>query len=421
MKRGREHGPHPTKAVLDNASPIRVVLTYRFELDLNDRQSSACSRHAALSRRAWNWALTERKTLWETREGKDRFVTCYDQQKAWVAQKPEWAYALSSWAAVSAIEDLEQAFKAFWKGIREKRRGVGMPRFRVKGKSRESFRLRGNIHVERRRVKLPILGWLRIKGSTARFRAERICYAVVSREAGRWFVSFTVERNSGAPSPPSGKPVGIDLGLTHFATLSDGTVIEAPRPLRATLRKIRRQQRAISRSQRNSNVRKTRVAQLARTHARAKRIRVDFLHKQSHQLTRHHVAIGVETLGIANLSKNPRVARAISDMGWGEFLRQLKYKSSWYGSTLVSADRFFPSTKMCSGCGALVDVPLSQRIYRCAVCGLVLDRDLNAARNLCPVAVTPTETLNASGGNVSPSSAWQIPVKLEPSTQTLMV
>jgi len=119
--------------------------------------------------------------------------------------------------------------------------------------------------------------------------------------------------------------------------------------------------------------------------------------------------------------KNHRLARAISDLGWGEFLRQLKYKCQWSGATLVAADRFYPSTKMCSGCGNKVDVPLSQRVYTCAVCGLVLDRDLNAAINLRPVAVTPTETLNASGGNVSPGLTWQIPMKLEPSTLVAQV
>lgn len=186
--------------------------------------------------------------------------------------------------------------------------------------------------------------------------------------------------------------------------------------------------------------RKRKVARVARTHARVRAIRSDFLHRTSHRLATSYVAIGVESLNVAGMVRNRRLSRAISDLGWGEFLRQLAYKTQWSGSTLVEAGRFCPSTKMCSGCGASVDVPLSQRTYVCAACGLILDRDLNSARNLCPVAVTPTETINASGGNVSPGSAWQIPLtrspalavsrrrrgepvldltKLEPSTQTL--
>jgi putative transposase len=319
---------------------------------------------------------------------------------------------------VSAIEDLDKSFKAFWAGRKAGRR-VGLPRFKARDKCRDSFRLRGQIHVERERVKLPVLGWLRIKGSASRFLADKICYATVSREANGWFVSITVEQERAEPLAPTGAPIGLDLGITHFATLSDGTVIDAPKPLENALRKLRREQKALSRSQRASAGRKRRIVRLARTHARVRAIRSDFLHRTSRTLATTHVAIGVESLNVAGMVRNHRLSRAISDLGWSEFLRQLAYKTQWSGSTLVAADRFYPSTKMCSGCGALVDMPLSQRIYRCSVCGLVLDRDLNSARNLCPVAVTPTDTLNASGGNVSPGSAWQIPVKLELSTQAL--
>ena len=396
----------------------RVTLAYRFALDLNDRQATACAQHAGVARKAWNWALNERNERWETHEGKERFISNYDQQKAWVAQKPRWAYQLSAWAAVSAIQDVDTAFKAFWKARREKRR-MGLPRFKARGKCRDSFRLRGSISVECDRVKLPVLGWLRIKGSASRFAADKICYATVSREAKGWFVSITVEQERADPVAPAGPAIGIDLGVTHFATLSDGTLIDAPKPLRTALRKLRREQKALSRSQRNSAGRKRKVSRVARTYARVRAVRSDFLHKTSHRLATTHVAIGVESLNVAGMVRNRRLSRAISDLGWSEFLRQLTYKTAWFGSTLVAADRFYPSTKTCSDCGTQVDVSLSQRTYACAACGLVLDRDLNAARNLCPVAVTPTETLNASGGIVSPGSAWQIPVKLEPSIQAL--
>jgi len=406
-----------------------VTLAYRFALDLNDRQASACAQHAGLARKAWNWALAERNERFEQNEGKDKFVSCYDQQKAWVAQKPDWAYGMSAWAAVSAIEDVDRAFKNFRAGKKAGRR-IGLPRFKSRGKCRDSFRLRGSVHVERGRVKLPVLGWLRIKGSASRFSADKILYASVSREAAGWFVSITVEQERADPVAPVGPAVGLDLGITHFATLSDGTVIDAPRPLKVALRKLRREQQALSRSQRNSKSRRKKIQKVARTHDRVRAVRADFLHRTSHRLATTHAAIGVESLNVAGMVRNRRLSRAISDLGWSEFLRQLKYKTAWFGATLVAADRFFPSTKTCSGCGARVDVPLSQRTYACAACGLVLDRDLNAARNLCPVAVTPTETLNASGGNirldlwsssnVSPGSAWRIPVKLEPSTPTAL-
>jgi len=395
-----------------------VTLAYRFALDLNDRQATACAQHAGLARKAWNWALAERNERFEKNEGKGKFISCYDQQKAWVAQKPDWAYALSAWAAVSAIEDVDRAFANFRAGKKAGRR-IGFPRFKARGKCRDSFRLHGSVHVEKHRVKLPILGWLRIKGSASRFQADKILYATVSREVRGWFVSIAVEQEQLEPVAPSGEPVGLDLGILHFLTLSDGTVIDAPKPLKAALRKLRREQRALSRSQRNSKGRKKRVARVARTHARVRAIRSDFLHRTSHRIATAYVAVGVESLNVAGMVRNRRLSRAISDLGWSEFLRQLKYKTAWSGSTLVEAGRFFPSSKTCSGCGARkVDLALSERAYRCGSCGLVIDRDLNAALNLKPMAVTPTD-INAGGGIVSPGTAWQIPVKPEPSTEGL--
>lgn len=229
-------------------------------------------------------------------------------------------------------------------------------------------------------------------------------------------MSVTVEQEHAVPVVPVGPPVGLDLGITHFATLSTGEQIAAPKPLARALRKLARQQRAVSRSQRNSAARRKKVARLARIHAKVRAVRSDFLHKLSYRLATEHAAVGVESLNVSGMLKNRRLSRAISDLGWSEFIRQLQYKTRWYGSTLVEAGRFFPSTKTCSSCGAVVDMPLAQRTYACAACGLVLDRDLNAARNLVPVAVTPTETQNAGGGNVSPGYAWQIPRKPEPST-----
>jgi len=268
-----------------------VTLAYRFALDLNDRQASTCAQHAGLARKAWNWALGERNERWETHEGKDRFVSCYDQQKAWVAQKPAWAYGMSAWAAVSAIMDVERAFVNFRAGRKAGRR-VGFPRFKAKGKCRDSFRLRGSIKVEGGRVKLPVLGWLRIKGSASRFLADKILYATISREAAGWFVSITVEQERVEPVAPTGPAVGLDLGITHFATLSDGTVYDAPKPLWAALRKLRHEQKAQSRSKKNSAGRKRRNARVARTHVRVTAIRSDFLHRTSHAIATSHVAVG---------------------------------------------------------------------------------------------------------------------------------
>jgi putative transposase len=263
------------------------------------------------------------------------------------------------------------------------------------------------------------LGWLRIKGSTCRLSGQ-ILYASVTRTADRWFMSLTVAKEIAEPAVPMGEAVGIDLGIKVFATLSDGTIIESPRALLHNLRQLRALNKALARSQRNSARRKEVIQRLARKHARVANIRNTFIHQTTIKLVREHPAIGLEDLAVGNLQRNHKLARAIVDQGWGEFRRQLSYKAAWYGAQVVVADRFFPSSQLCSGCGHRQAMPLEIRLFICGSCGLEIDRDLNAAINLRPVAVLPTETLNAHGGDVSPDSVWQIPMKCEPSSQVLV-
>jgi putative transposase len=259
-----------------------------------------------------------------------------------------------------------------------------------------------------------------VAGCASRFRG-RVLFATVSQTAGRWFVSLTVEREIADPVVVAGGPVGIDLGISTFAVLSDGTAIAGPNSLDRNLRQLRRLNKALARSQRASNRRKALKARLARKHARVAAIRATFLHQTTAKLVSEHPAIGIEDLATANLVKNHKLARRIVDQGWAEFRRQLEYKLAWAGGALVVADRFFPSSQLCSGCGHRQAMPLAERTYRCGSCGLEIDRDLNAARNLKPVAVMPTETLTAHGGDVSPDrEAWRIPVKCEPSSMALV-
>lgn len=226
---------------------------------------------------------------------------------------------------------------------------------------------------------------------------------------------------SGPEAAPAGEPVGIDIGLRHSLTLSTGEVIESPRELRRSLAKLRRAQRAVSRSQRDSKNRRKKLVRVARIHARVANTRAHWLHGVSDRLTREHPVVGHENLNVAGLSrKGTRQGRAWADLGAGELFRQLAYKGAWRGVAVVVADRWHPSSQLCSRCGTRNEkLSLTERTFRCAACGLVLDRDHNAAINLRPVAVKPTETLNARGGIVSPGSAWQIPMKREPSTDAL--
>ncbi|MEI7743863.1 MAG: RNA-guided endonuclease TnpB family protein [Chloroflexota bacterium] len=390
---------------------------FRFELDLTVEQRDLAARSAGTARFAWNWALAERRRLFTEHEGKARFTTAFSQINAWVKAKPAWAYEVSAWCAVSAISDVDKAYKKFWKD-RKAGRKTGLPRFKVRGKAKDAFRLRGTIKVlDERHVQLPTFEAVRIKGSTRRMSAigwSKILCATASRTADRWFVSILVEREHEAPAPTSTQAVGIDLGLKTSLVLSTGEEIQAPRPLKAALRKLRRAQKAVARSQRNSASRRKKVAKVARIHMRVANIRRDWQHTTSDRLTREFAAIGVEGLAVKGLANRKRKAgRSWADLGAGELLRQITYKSGRRGVVLVVADRFYPSTQLCSACGHRQPMPLKERTYRCGSCGLVLDRDQNAARNLCPVADTPSDTPNAGGGDVSPGSAWRMPMKPE--------
>lgn len=204
-------------------------------------------------------------------------------------------------------------------------------------------------------------------------------------------VSFQLEIDRGdlnARRAVSGEApaCGIDVGVKTFATIvdDDGTVTEihAPKPLKAALRKLRKANRALSRKARGSSNRAKAAKRLGRVHLEAAGQRADFLHKTTTTLARTKRAIAVETLNVAGMVKNRRLARAISDLGFGEFFRQLEYKGQWYGSSVWAADRWFPSSRLCGGCGVInTALTLADRTWVCD-CGLEHDRDVNAARSL---------------------------------------
>ncbi|EKP94246.1 IS607 family element RNA-guided endonuclease TnpB [Thermaerobacter subterraneus] len=308
------------------------------------------------------------------------------------------------------------------KGERKGRR-VGFPRFRKKGRGRESVRFTtGAIRVDdKSHVVLPRIGRVKThEPTTALLRrievgAARILSATVAREGGRWFVSFTceVERQPGRPRFPW-RVVGVDAGVKYLAVLSTGEKWPNPRSLEKALRKIARSNRALARRQRGSRRWQEALCRLQRAYARAAHIRRDAIHKLTHDLATTYGVVVVENLHVAGMLKNRRLARALADAALAEIRRQLEYKCFWHGAVLVEAPLFYPSSKRCSRCSAVkASLPLSQRIFCCEECGLVLDRDENAARNLAAlvaaVAGSGPETLNARGRDGRPATRQAIP------------
>jgi putative transposase len=250
----------------------------------------------------------------------------------------------------------------------------------------------------------------------------RIVSATVSRTAGRWFVSFTVQVDRAIPGRHArpGSAIGVDLGVTTLLTGVDdqGHIITVPGPraLRSSLRALRRASRAHSRKAPGSANRRKSAARLARIHARVADVRADALHKATSGLAARYQTVVAEDLNVAGMTRNRRLARAIADQGFGMARRMLGYKTAWHGGRLVLAGRWFPSSKMCSGCGAVkAKLALSERTYRCG-CGLVTGRDINAAANLLNLAASGAESLNACGGTVRPGQAGHVPVNQEPGT-----
>jgi len=240
------------------------------------------------------------------------------------------------------------------------------------------------------------IGIINLK-ETSKLKGE-ILSATIVKEGDRWFVSLAVEREIANPMPINGEPIGIDVGLTSFAVFSDGNKILAPKPLAKKLKVLRRASKKHARKVLGSNNRKKSALKLSRIHRKIRNSRRDFLHKETTKLSKTKSVIVLENLSVKEMLGNKRLSRQISDVGWSEFRRMLDYKTKWYGSKLILAPRFYPSSKICSECGALIkELPLAIREWQCAECHSIHDRDENAAKNLLKLSTESSSGINACG------------------------
>jgi putative transposase len=297
-------------------------------------------------------------------------------------------FEVSKCSPQESLRNLDEAYVRFFRRVEEKKAGkkvkVGFPKFKSKKNGLGGSRLTGAIHVFDDAVQLPRLGRLRLKErGYLPTRGAKVLSAAVSERAGRWYVSIPVEMEMPEPAARDKPVVGVDLGVRHLATLSDGVQFENPRALRNDIQRIKRLQRMVSRREKGGANRKRAVAQLARAHLRVANVRKDALHQVTSLLAKTKSAVVLEDLNVSGLLRNHHLAQAIADVGLHEFRRQLTYKGEWHGCKVFFADPFYPSTKRCSNCGNVkADTSLGERVYACDVCGFVIDRDLNAALNL---------------------------------------
>jgi putative transposase len=380
-----------------------VRRAYQTELDLNDRQVSACRQHAGAARWAYNWGLQRKQERYRATKKSPTAIELHRELNALKKTEVPWMYAVSKCAPQEALWNLDAAFAQFFRRCVLKKQGkcigiVGYPRFKTKEKGLGSFRLTGAIAVHPEAIVLPRLGRLRLKEhGYLPTGGVTVLSATVSERAGRWYVSLQVEQEQVVPHN-DGPVVGIDLGIKSLATLSDGEVIPNPRHLKRHLKKLKRMQRVVSRRQKGGKNRKKAVHKLAKLHRQIKNQRRNTLHQVTTRLAKTKSVLVLEDLNVSGMLKNHRLAQAIGDVGFYEFKRQLLYKANWYGARVILADRWEPSSKRCSGCGWLdEDLTLSDRTFHCERCALTLDRDLNAAINLAQLAGSSSDSQNACG------------------------
>jgi putative transposase len=391
---------------------------YRCRAYPDAEQQAVLNRTFGCVRVVWNRTLADRRARWH----RERTGTSYaetDRALTVMKKDPDLAFLnqVSSVPLQQALRHQHQAFGGFFAGR------ARYPRFKCRvGRqaahyTRSAFSLRG--------------GALRLAKTAAPLRftwswpevdvaALDPAMVIVSRESdGRWYVTFTVEAAGPEPLPAAARAVGVDLGVTDFAVTSDGGRIANPRHLERRARNLARYQRRLARCQDGSNNRAKAKANVARAYRKVRNARQDFLHRASIRLVRDNDLIVIEDLNVAGLVRNRRLARAISDCGWGEFRRQLDYKCRRYGRDLAVIDRWYPSSKTCSACGhVLAELSLSTRYWTCPSCRARHDRDINAAKNILAAgrAVARGSPGDACGGDVrhSGSSRVQSPVNQEP-------
>ncbi|MGB4766109.1 MAG: RNA-guided endonuclease TnpB family protein [Rugosibacter sp.] len=367
-----------------------MLIAHKIALDPNNVQATYFARAAGTARFAYNWALAVWQRQYEACKAdaslpKPSQMALRRQLNHIKGEQFPWMLEVTKNAPQMAIIQLGAAFKNFFAGRAK------YPKFRKKGLHDRFSLTNDQFSIDVSRIRIPNLGWVRMR-ETLRFTGK-IMSATVSRVADQWFVSITVNTPDSLPllQAENQGAVGVDLGVSALATLSTGETIAGPKAHKTLLCRLQRLSRGLSRKVKGSANRKKAKVKLSRLHARIGNIRQDGLHQLTTDLTRRFHTIGIEDLNVRGMVKNRHLSRAVADMGFFEFRRQLDYKAAQRGGMIVVADRWYPSSKTCSGCGHKLDtLPLSVREWMCPVCGLVHDRDVNAAINLKNLAVSST-------------------------------
>jgi putative transposase len=369
------------------------------------------TRAAGVARKAYNWGLFEWQRQYEAGK-KPNWISVNRELNA--IKRDEFPYMLEVTKAAPqyAIRNLGRAYDAFFRRLKNGDKKVGYPRPHKKGLHDSFVATNGPgdsgsdaARIVDKRITLPRTGSVRM-AERLRF-SGRVLQVTISRTADKWYAAIRVDTEAITKERNNHGSVGVDLGVTRMAVLSDGTEYDAPSPLKKLKRKERRLNKDLARTKRyrsedgrrrDSENRKKAKLRLARLHQKIRNIRQDAIHKATTEIVLNNKVVVLEDLNVAGMRSSHRIARGMDDVSMGEFRRQLQYKAGWYGTEVILADRFFPSSKTCAKCGTVKnDLRRDQRVFRCDHCGHTENRDINAAINLRKLAVSSTESQNACG------------------------
>lgn len=390
-----------------------MIKAHKIKLCPTKTQETLLFKSCGVARFSYNWALNRWGEIYKD-GGKPKLNDLIKELTNIKRAQFPWMMEVSKTAPQYAIHNLDKAFSRFFNKLSK------YPKFKKRGAVDSFVAIENSASFKgcTNKIYLPRIGTVKA-AEELRFDGK-VNNVVVKRIADMWFAIINIEVPDSTPAlkrlPGDNQAiVGVDFGIKSMMVLSDGTIYENPKALKNNLRRLKIRQRRLSKKQKGSKNRRKEQMRLARHHYRISCIRANATHEATTAIVKKYDKIVIEDLNVSGMGKNHCLAQALSDVSFGEIRRQLAYKAAWQGKELVVADRFFASSKICSGCGHKKDkLNLSERIYNCEHCGLSIDRDLNAAKNLANYSPTPKcGESNACGGSETMPKGKCLPTNQE--------